>query len=114
VFTNQPDYAPYTHLPNQVPLTETNPAAGTSTATASTTAASTADPSKAQAAWAAWSLKQDWSHEDRIDMAQGNRDIWYSSNGFTKPYPGDTKVLLPTEMNHPASASAPPAAAKDG
>ena len=124
VFTNQPNYAPYTHLPNQVPLTETNPAAGTSTATASTTAASpataataaagTADPSKAQAAWAAWSLKQDWSHEDRIDMAQGNRDIWYSSNGFTKPYPGDTKVLLPTEMNHPASASGPPAAAKEG
>ncbi len=92
---NQPDFAPYTHLANQVPLTETNPTAGTGTGAASTAAAKTAragtaadgaaDPSKAQAAWAVWSLKQDSSHEDRIDMAHGNRDIWYSSNGFTKP-----------------------------
>jgi hypothetical protein len=27
-----------------------------------------------------------------VTMAQENRDIWYSSNKFTKPYPGDRKV----------------------
>jgi len=47
-------------------------------------------------------------------MAQGNRDIWYSSNGFTKPYPGDTKVLLPTQVPHAGPGSAPVTGAKDG
>src|SRR5438105_10101927 len=65
-FTNTPNFAPYTYLPNNVPLTETNPSGTTST-------------SAVKAAWARWSAKQNWSTEDMVNMAQGNRDVWYSS-----------------------------------
>jgi hypothetical protein len=91
-FTNTPDFAPYTHVPNQVSLIETNPAV-----TASTTAV--------RAAWSQWSAKQNWKTEDMVNMAQGNRDVWYSSNNFTKPFPGDTKVLMPDEV--PGAAVTP-------
>jgi len=33
-----------------------------------------------------------------VNMAQGNRDVWYASNNFTKPYPGDAKVLFPDQV----------------
>ncbi len=92
-FTNQPDFTPYTHLPNQISLTETNPAPAQAT-------------SSVQAAWAEWSAKQDWQTEDMLNMAQGERDIWYATHNFTTPYPGDTKILLPDEV---PGAGAPPA-----
>ncbi len=107
-FTDKPDFAPYSVLPNQVPLTERNPAASATTPPPATppTLAPTNPPAAgpkaqaltAQAAWADWSTKQDWSTEDTVNMAQGNRDIWYSSNGFTRPYPGDPAVLLPEQV----------------
>ena len=84
-FQTKPDFTPYTYLPNNVPLTETNPKPGQST-------------SAVQTAWAQWSARQNWTSEDMIDMGRGNRDIWYASNGFTKPYPGDTKVLFPYQV----------------
>ncbi|SEK55351.1 bifunctional YncE family protein/alkaline phosphatase family protein [Streptacidiphilus jiangxiensis] len=91
-FTDTPDFAPYTYLPNRIPLTETNPrpaAAGNGAAQA----------------WAAWSAKQDYAREDMINMAQENRDIWYSTNGFSSPYPGDSSVLLPDQV--PGGAATP-------
>jgi YVTN family beta-propeller protein len=91
-FTNKPNYTPYTYLPNQIPLTTTNPQpAQTTNATA--------------AAWATWSAKQNFKSEDMVNMAQENRDIWYSSSNFTKPYPGDSKVLLPNQV--PGGGPAP-------
>ena len=97
VFTDKADLTPYTYLPNQISLTETNPSLAQA-------------PSRMQAAWAAWSAKQDWATEDMVNMAQGNRDVWYASNNFTKPYPGDTRVLLPNEV---PGAGAPPVADND-
>ncbi len=97
VFTDKPDLTPYTYLPNQISLTETNPQTTPST-------------SDVEAAWAAWSAKQDWATEDMVNMAQGNRDVWYASNNFTKPYPGDTRVLMPNEV---PEAGAPPVADDD-
>jgi hypothetical protein len=98
-FTNKPNLTPYATLPNIVPLTETNPQPA-----AATTAAGAL-----QSAWAQWSAKQNWKTEDMVNMAQGNRDTWYASNGFTQPYPGDTKVLMPGEVpganNGPSVAS---------
>jgi hypothetical protein len=101
VFTDRPDLAPYSVLPNQVPLTERNPVPSTAPAAPATAPAlGKAAPSapSVQAAWATWSARQDWSSEDRVDMAQGNRDIWYATQGFTTPYPGDPAVLLPEEV----------------
>ncbi len=88
VFTNKANDTPFTHLPNQIPLTETNP-----TVTTTSTAAQAA-----QAAWAKWSAKQNWTTEDMVNMAQGNRDVWYASHHFATPYPGDKKVLLPNQV----------------
>jgi YVTN family beta-propeller protein len=91
-FTNKPDLTPYTFVPNQIPLTATNPQPAQAT-------------SATQAAWAQWSAEQNFTHEDMVNMAQENRDIWYSSNNFTTPYPGDTKVLLPNQV--PGAAPTP-------
>ncbi|WP_042370748.1 bifunctional YncE family protein/alkaline phosphatase family protein [Streptacidiphilus neutrinimicus] len=84
-FTDQPDFTPYTFVPNQVSLTATNPKPAQ------------ADNAAAKA-WAQWSAEQDYTHEDMINMQQENRDIWYSTNGFTEPYPGDQSVLLPGQV----------------
>jgi YVTN family beta-propeller protein len=84
-FSNTPNDTPYTYRPSNVPLTATNP-------TASQAVNATA------ASWATWSAKQDFKSEDMVNMAQENRDIWYSTNGFTTPYPGDSKVLTPDQV----------------
>jgi YVTN family beta-propeller protein len=101
VFTNKPNFTPYTYLPNQVSLTETNPAVTVTT-------------NALQTAWAQWSVKQDWSSEDMMNMEQGNRDVWYSSSNFTKPYQGDTKVLMPNQVPgaNVAPASSPAGGAR--
>ncbi len=40
-------------------------------------------------------------------MDASNRLIWYSASDFSKPYPGDAKVLTPAEaLALPASPSA--------
>jgi hypothetical protein len=85
----------YTYLPNQISLTDTNPSVATIT-------------NSVQKAWAAWSAKQDYQTEDRVNMSAENRDIWYSTTGWVTPYPGDTRVLLPSQV---PGGSAPPAGA---
>ena len=97
-FTNRPDFAPYDYVPNQIPLTETNP-----------TVAAITNP--VQKAWAVWSAKQDYKTEDMINMNAENRDIWYSNTGWKTPYPGDSKVLLPSQV---PGGDAPPAGAVAG
>jgi YVTN family beta-propeller protein len=84
-FTNKPDFTPYTFLPNQIPLTETNPQP-------------TAATSAVQTSWATWSAKQNFASEDMVNMGQLNRDIWYSTSNFTVPYPGDSTVLTPDQV----------------
>ena len=96
-FTDKPNLTPYTSVPNEVPLTDTNP--------------KPAVTNPMQAAWAEWAAQQDFSTEDMVNMAQSNRDVWYSSNNFTVPYPGDSKVLLPTEV---PGADVAPAKDPDG
>ncbi|HET6500777.1 MAG TPA: bifunctional YncE family protein/alkaline phosphatase family protein [Amycolatopsis sp.] len=93
-FGNKPDFTPYSAKLNQVPLTQTNPQPGQTT-------------SAVQTAWAQWSAQQNWSSEDMINMAQGNRDVWYASNGFTKPYPGDSAVLFPNQVPGVTTAPTP-------
>ncbi|MGH8861150.1 MAG: hypothetical protein ACRDVG_07925 [Jatrophihabitantaceae bacterium] len=80
-FTNEPDLAPYDHLPSQVPLTETNPAV-------------TAHMSTAAAAWARWSARQDRSTEDTVNMAGAT----VTPGTPPTPYPGDSRVLLPGQV----------------
>ena len=50
-------------------------------------------------AWALASLQMDFTHPDAIDDRLLNHAIWYADTGFRKPYPGESRVLLPSEVH---------------
>jgi hypothetical protein len=76
-FVEQADRAPFTALPNRIPLDEPNPKKN---APAAAGAAASARP------FAALSDAQDLSAPDRIDDDAFNRVIWFSVRG-DEPYP---------------------------
>jgi len=84
VFTSARDTAPFTAVPNNVPLDLLGPPAASLTGVA--------------AQWAAWSAQQNFRQQDQVNPAQLNRAIWYSTSGWTTPYPGDSRVLAPNEV----------------
>ena len=121
-FTNTPNDTPYTVLANQVPLTQgvtglipLSPPAGSS-GTIATSAALTATngpatpavPSAEQAvaaAWASWyttvaepALSGPHAAPDSVNPAQLNRYDWYTSTGWSQPYPGDSAILAPDQV----------------
>jgi autotransporter-associated beta strand protein/YVTN family beta-propeller protein len=72
-FTNVPNFAPYTALPNNVPLEEG-------------VAFAAAPPSRKQQYWAKQLAKMDFSKPDRINDDLFNRYIWWTIKGDA-PYP---------------------------
>jgi len=84
LFTNSPDFAVYDVVPNRIPLDEMNP---------SPTALS-----GLRKEWALASMKMNFAQPDAANEAQLNRVIWYATTGFVRPYPGDRKVLSPSEV----------------
>ncbi|MBT1004376.1 hypothetical protein KIH31_17455 [Paenarthrobacter sp. DKR-5] len=88
-FTDKADAAPYTAVRNQIPLDTLN-----GTAAAAVPAA--AQP--AAQAWQDWSSKQDWQGPDRANPAQLNHADWYAAHNYSRPYPGEDKILTPTEV----------------
>ncbi len=72
-FSSKPDFAPYTALPNRIPLDEMNP------------------PLKAlhglQRDLAAASSHMDFDEPDDAPEQELNRAIWHSVRGFSTPYP---------------------------
>ncbi|MGA9509066.1 MAG: bifunctional YncE family protein/alkaline phosphatase family protein [Candidatus Sulfotelmatobacter sp.] len=96
------NFAPWTHVVNQVPLNE-----GVS--------ASVAEPAtsrKAKALRAAWLQKKaqifagKLTKPDSEDPDTVNHFNWYMSTGFTRPYPGESKVRPPSDFNKPAPTTA--------
>ncbi len=96
------NFKPWTHVPNQVPLTE-----GVS--------ASSADPKsnpKIKALRAAWLQKKaqifagKLTKPDSEDPDTVNHLNWYMSTGFTRPYPGESTVRPPSDFNRPAPTTA--------
>ena len=96
------NFAPWTHVLNQVPLDE-----GVS--------ASSADPAnspKIKALRAAWLQKKaqifsgKLTKPDSEDPDTVNHFNWYMSTGFTRPYPGESKVRPPSDFNKPAPTTA--------
>jgi YVTN family beta-propeller protein len=73
-------------------------------------------PSNAASTRATGELKAAWNHAsnemfrakfnkaDAVDENLLNHVIWYSTTGFTRPYPGEKKVLMPSDVK-PASRS---------
>ena len=84
VFTRTPDFRPFQALPNQIALDEMNPSLVALTGL--------------QLEWARASEAMDFSRPDVAGEDLLNRAIWYSTKGFDVPYPGDGRVLSPTDV----------------
>lgn len=93
LFTDQPDFAPYSVLPATTPINQLNPG--------STTALNTFRR--------AWSLASDAMFRgktmpDEQDPNMLNHVIWYATTGFKRPYPGETKMLWPAAFKQSAAS----------
>jgi YVTN family beta-propeller protein len=95
------NFEPWTHVPNQVPLDEG----------VTSNAPNINDNSKIKALRAAWLKKKKHifagklTKPDAEDPDTVNHLNWYLSTGFTRPYPGESKVRPPSEFKNPAPAA---------
>jgi YVTN family beta-propeller protein len=110
-FTSKPNFAPFTAVPNQIPLDQISPAPAATAAPASRPSTGSA-AATAEQAWAKWSSDHFGTKfvPDKQGTDQLNRAIWYGVKGFSTPYPGDSTVKLPSEV----TGSAPAATNGDG
>jgi hypothetical protein len=114
-FTKNPDFTPFTAVPNQTSLTlglTQQPACGSNVPAGQTTAsvakastAATAVPAAeapVAAQWQAWLSKQHLTGPnaapDVANPEQMNRYTYYVTSGWTRPYPGDSKIYAPNEV----------------
>ncbi len=94
------NFKPWTHVPNQVPLTD-GVTAGP---------ADTKGNSRVKALRAAWMRKKTeifagkLTKPDSEDPETVNHLNWYMATGFTRPYPGEKKVRPPSDFNKQAPA----------
>jgi len=95
VFTDSPDPAPYTFIANQIPLDTLNTAAST----------------KLQKAWqkevARYFPKGPNQVADIANPNLLNHAIWYANSNYSKPFPGETKVLFPNEVLRTTTTAKP-------
>jgi len=87
-FQNTPDLTPYDHLAAVIPLEQ-----GPDLPAGKTTAFS-----PVQKAWlkaTAEVMKGKYDKADSVDPNFLNHVIWYSATNWTRPYPGENKVLMP-------------------
>jgi YVTN family beta-propeller protein len=124
-FTNRPDDTPYDVQHNQIPLslgaegTEAETEEEEEEIAAVDTKAGKPDyqpdalkrtavpsPEKGVAkAWSNWMVTKADKHltgmhasTDSVNPEQLNRYDWYTAHGWSKPYPGDSKILAPQEV----------------
>ena len=75
----------------------------TYTAVAPTLVASTNPPLSAlsgmRRAWAEVCAEMDFSRPDAVADGLLGHAVWYASTGFTRAYPGESRVLLPAEVD---------------
>ncbi|MCZ8514412.1 phosphoesterase [Paenibacillus filicis] len=135
LFTDKPDFTPYTFEPNRIALDTMNgtpgsdqPAVPITPAPAQTApqpqpasapAQETKDNqdhkpmSELEKLWSDWSdtNKDHFSGKnaspDKVNANMLNHVIWYATKGFDQPYPGDSKVLTPDEAAQLPESSAP-------
>jgi YVTN family beta-propeller protein len=111
------NFEPFTHLPNQIPL-DVDSSGNTITANPSTAtvASSASSGNPVERLKAAWIQKRKeifagkMTKPDAEDPNLVNHLNWYLATGFTRPFPGEKKVLDPSEFK---ISSAPPAADLD-
>jgi YVTN family beta-propeller protein len=105
LFTSTPNFAPFNALANQVPLDEMNPGSTVQPASGGSPAATAAAASMTpmQKLWADASDSMKFTDPstppDQTDWNLLNHAIWYATKGYDTPYPGDQKVLTPSEAS---------------
>lgn len=88
-FQNTPDLTPYEHQPAVIPLDEGPGLKG---------GKEVAEYSPLQKAWlkaTAEVMAGKYDKADSVDPNFLNHVTWYSATGWTRPYPGEDKVLMP-------------------
>lgn len=84
VFTETPDYTPYSAVPNRIPLDKMNKPLCAMTGL--------------EKDWALAMAAQNFDEPDAADENMLNRSIWYAVKGYDTPYPGDPRVFTPAEL----------------
>ena len=109
-FTSKPDDRPFNAVPNRTSLTlgyATEPSCGWDTVSAQDAAAqpSTVVPAAAkqiEAQWQQWKAQQRLTGPNAVPdyapPAQMNHYTWYDTHGWTKPYPGESKIYAPDQV----------------
>jgi YVTN family beta-propeller protein len=108
LFTDKPDFTPYTFEPNRIPLDTLNGTPGSDKPAVPTTPTTPTTPptpekTELEKQWMDWSdkNKDKFSGQnagpDKVNGNLLNRVVWYSTKGYDQPYPGDSKVLTPDE-----------------
>ena len=105
-FTHTPDLTPYDALPSNVPLNlGVDPSQAGFSPTASGAGPLAGVPAAWQQvarAWLAWGATRHFGGASPIaDFAnpeQLNRYDFYDATGWTRPYPGDARILMPSEV----------------
>ncbi|MBO1413804.1 bifunctional YncE family protein/alkaline phosphatase family protein [Streptomyces sp. FH025] len=112
-FTDQPDYTPFTAVPNRTSLTDglkTPPSCGVDVPGAQDLRAAaapvTTEPPAAEQAvaglWNAWKSQQRLTGPnaapDRANPAQMNHLVWYQTHNWTTPYPGESEIHAPDDV----------------
>jgi YVTN family beta-propeller protein len=96
------NFEPWTHLPNQIPLTDG----------VSLSAPDTKESRKIRALRAAWLQKKaeifagKLTKPDSEDPEIVNHLNWYMATGFKRPYPGERKVRPPSDFKNSARNTA--------
>jgi YVTN family beta-propeller protein len=91
------NFQPWTHVPNQVPLNDGVTASAARTGSPAVEALKKAWLQKKAQIFAGKLTKPDSEDPDTV-----NHLNWYLSTGFTRPYPGESKVRPPSDFHNPA------------
>jgi YVTN family beta-propeller protein len=83
-FTDKADSTPYTSIPSPLGTNVPNPPLAALTGI--------------RREWAEAMMEQDFDHLDEASEELLNRDLWYRAKGYRTPYPGDSRVLHPHEV----------------
>ena len=93
------NFAPWTHLANQVALDQGVKAGSDKTDSRTVKALRAAWLQKKEQIFAGKLTKPDAEDPDTV-----NHLNWYMATGFKRPYPGESKVRPPSDFNNPAPA----------
>ncbi|MEH7335319.1 bifunctional YncE family protein/alkaline phosphatase family protein [Neobacillus drentensis] len=113
LFTNKPDFTPYEFVPNQIPLDTLNGTPEANTAVLANTTNVTPEAKELSKKWTEWSNKNKDkltgknAVPDEINANMQNHAVWYATEGFDKPYPGEKKALAPEEVEKQPESFAP-------